>query len=323
MPFGGLQLTNFGQRVQNKVPQGKMLHLTRVAIGDGVLGSAASSTFTTLISERASFLISDVRAGVDDSIVIFILSNEGLAEGFFFREIGVFAQDPDTNEEGLFIYDNCRSEGEYIDDGSDPKRRVKSYMRLHIKFDQTDQITIAPGADPLFVTSGEFEDHIQENNSKFLALETAVANTERDIAANDARDDAQDTQIAEQGTQLGQHGTKITQLETDVADHEQQLAALGGQIAGKATVSTYTVSLPASGWTGTGPYAQTVSVAGILATDRPIFGAVYAGTNDQKVEQSIMGGFVDECETAAGSVTFRCYLVKPEVDLTMQLEVIR
>lgn len=92
---------------------------------------------------------------------------------------------------------------------------------------------------------------------------------------------------------------------------------------GKASVATYIVPLPASMWTGTGPYVQTVTVEGILSTDRPIFGAVYSGTNEEKVEQSIMAGFVDECETAAGSVTFRCYLVKPEVDLTMQLEVIR
>ena len=89
------------------------------------------------------------------------------------------------------------------------------------------------------------------------------------------------------------------------------------------TAAFYTVPLPASGWTGTGPYVQTASVEGILATDKPIFGAVYSGTNEEKIEQSIMAGFVDECETAAGSVTFRCYLVKPEVDLTMQLEVIR
>lgn len=91
----------------------------------------------------------------------------------------------------------------------------------------------------------------------------------------------------------------------------------------KASAATYTVSLPASGWTGNGPYTQAVSVAGILADDRPIFGPVYAGTNDEKIEQSIMAGFVSSCETAAGSVTFTALLAKPEVDLTMQLEVIR
>ena len=36
-----------------------------------------------------------------------------------------------------------------------------------------------------------------------------------------------------------------------------------------------------------------------------------------------MAGFVSSCETAAGSVTFTALLAKPEVDLTMQLEVIR
>lgn len=180
--------------------------------------------------------------------------------------------------------------------------------------------------DGLAGTGGEIpairEKDVQQD-ARLGTLETDIAKAEQDIAANDARDDAQDTQIAEQGTQIGQHGTKITQLETDVEDHDQQLAALGGQIAGKATVSTYTVSLPASGWTGTGPYAQTVSVAGILATDRPIFGPVYFGTNDEKIEQSIMAGFISECETAAGTVTFAALLAKPEVDLTIQMEVIR
>ena len=89
------------------------------------------------------------------------------------------------------------------------------------------------------------------------------------------------------------------------------------------TAAFYTVSLPASGWTGTGPYVQTVAVEGILETDRPIFGPVYFGTNDEKIEQSIMAGFISECETAAGTVTFAALLAKPEVDLTIQMEVIR
>ena len=89
------------------------------------------------------------------------------------------------------------------------------------------------------------------------------------------------------------------------------------------TAEFYTVSLPASKWTGNGPYTQAVSVTGILSDDRPIFGPIYSGTNDEKIEQSIMAGFVSECDTAAGSVTFTALLAKPEVDLTMQLEVIR
>lgn len=160
-------------------------------------------------------------------------------------------------------------------------------------------------------------------------LETNVANAERDIETNNARDDAQDAQIAEQGTTIGQHGTTIADLQADAHTHTNK-SVLDGITAEKVevwdnptTAAFYTVPLPASGWTGTGPYAQTVSVAGILATDRPIFGPVYFGTNDEKIEQSIMAGFISECETAAGTVTFAALLAKPEVDLTIQMEVIR
>lgn len=161
------------------------------------------------------------------------------------------------------------------------------------------------------------------------ALETSTANLEKAVTDNDARDDGQDTQIAELGTTLGQHGTAITALQKDAHTHTNK-SVLDGITAEKVeawdnptTAEFHTVSLPASKWTGNGPYTQAVSVAGILADDRPIFGPVYAGTNDEKIEQSIMAGFVSSCETAAGSVTFTALLAKPEVDLTMQLEVIR
>lgn len=91
----------------------------------------------------------------------------------------------------------------------------------------------------------------------------------------------------------------------------------------KASAATYTVSLPASGWTGNGLTRRRYPLRESSRTTRPIFGPVYSGTNDEKIEQSIMAGFVSSCETAAGSVTFTALLAKPEVDLTMQLEVIR
>ena len=186
--------------------------------------------------------------------------------------------------------------------------------------------------DGLAGTGGEIpaikEKDVQQN-ARLGTLETDIAKAEQDIAANDARDDGQDTQIAELGTTLGQHGTAITALQKDSHTHTNK-SVLNGITAEKVevwdnptTAEFYTVSLPASKWTGNGPYTQAVSVTGILSDDRPIFGPIYSGTNDEKIEQSIMAGFVSECDTAAGSVTFTALLAKPEVDLTMQLEVIR
>ena len=82
--------------------------------------------------------------------------------------------------------------------------------------------------DGLSGTGGEIpairEKDVQQD-ARLGTLETAAAAAERDIAANDARDDVQDTQIAELGATLGQHGTDITGLKTDVESHSQQIAA--------------------------------------------------------------------------------------------------
>lgn len=83
------------------------------------------------------------------------------------------------------------------------------------------------------------------------------------------------------------------------------------------------VTLTAAGWSAAAPYTQTVAVSGILATDRPHYGAVYSGDTATALAQKEGFAVVDDLDTAAGSVTFTCFEEKPVVDLTIQLEVNR
>lgn len=80
------------------------------------------------------------------------------------------------------------------------------------------------------------------------------------------------------------------------------------------------VMLSASGWSASAPYAQTVAVEGILATDQPHYGVVYSENREAEKEAFSL---LDELDTADGSVTFTCFEEKPEVNITIQMEVNR
>jgi hypothetical protein len=84
-----------------------------------------------------------------------------------------------------------------------------------------------------------------------------------------------------------------------------------------------TVSLPASGWSGSGPYTQAVTVDGVLKTDEPHWGLVRSGDAAARIAQKEAFSVIDDLDTADGSVTFTCDEEKPEVDLSIQLEVNR
>lgn len=91
----------------------------------------------------------------------------------------------------------------------------------------------------------------------------------------------------------------------------------------KNTYAAWTVSVPASGWTGDGPYVQTVSVSGVLASDRPHICLVPADDVTIAETQEEAWSCVSRGVTGDGFITFTCYKEKPEVNLTVQIEVNR
>ena len=83
------------------------------------------------------------------------------------------------------------------------------------------------------------------------------------------------------------------------------------------------VLLPASGWSASAPYKQTIAVDSILSSDTPHYGVVYSNNTETALAQKEAFALVDDLDTADGSVTFTCFEEKPEVDLTIQMEVNR
>jgi hypothetical protein len=160
MAFNGLMLTDDGRTLKAKMEQGKKLHITRVAVGDGIIGNGSLVSRTNLISQKMSLLIDAILViNQTDSAIVVTLSNENLTEGFYFREIGVFAQDPDTLQEKLYLYDAAGTDGEPIPD-MNSSTRVYERLKLIVSFDNAESVTFAPSGNPLYLTPDDINDSV-------------------------------------------------------------------------------------------------------------------------------------------------------------------
>lgn len=82
--------------------------------------------------------------------------------------------------------------------------------------------------------------------------------------------------------------------------------------------ATFTVS----GWIGTGPYLQTVSVSGITASDIPTPGIIYPESLTETLKAQIdkSAGMITKVETVLGGVKATCKFKKPVADFTIGLK---
>lgn len=90
----------------------------------------------------------------------------------------------------------------------------------------------------------------------------------------------------------------------------------------KANHYYFAAALPASGWTGDGPYVQTVSVPGMTADMNPIMDLVQSDTVETAQAQLDAYACISRATTADGSLTAICYDDKPDTDITVQLEAV-
>jgi hypothetical protein len=98
--FNGTVLTDKGRNLLSKSLTGTTLQFTKVALGDGVWGSSVNpENLNDLVSKKIDLPINNLSITGDGTAVLrFVLTNTGLTNGFFTREIGIFATDPDLGE---------------------------------------------------------------------------------------------------------------------------------------------------------------------------------------------------------------------------------
>lgn len=85
----------------------------------------------------------------------------------------------------------------------------------------------------------------------------------------------------------------------------------------------YTTATMTTTWSGTGPYTQTIPVAGVLATDTPVFGPLWGNDPETREAQSAAWRMISRIETANGSLIITCDKGAPTTAVPFQLTAVR
>lgn len=179
--FCDMILTNAGRNLLAKCIKGKQLRFSRAMAGDGVIDGYETIPnpetereqyieFMNTVAEMTN-LVSPIREmeirGIETppqigtATIKTLLSNEGCSIGFFFNEIGLFAKDPDTDEEVLYGYCSAGNKGDFMP-GQGTANAVKYYFDLVVVIGQAESVTAIFSDDPASVTVEELDDRLND-----------------------------------------------------------------------------------------------------------------------------------------------------------------
>ena len=159
----GMKITDAGRALLAKAMQGKELQFMRGVTGDGYLPEETDITkLTELVNFKRNLPIQSIELpeGVGIVEVFLDMDNRDLAQGFWLREFGLIAKDPDTEEEILYAYRNVGDEASYLPAayGTDV---VEYSLDLVTIIDQAPNVTAYISSHNNYVTYSHLEIRIK------------------------------------------------------------------------------------------------------------------------------------------------------------------
>ena len=110
-------ITTAGLIVLAKGVAGQKINYTKIVLGNGYLEEGQTPrTLTGVVSPKATVDITKLKINGDGTVAVGgIFTNGDETEGFYYRELGLYAEDPDPEVgEVLYCYGNCGDLAEWI-----------------------------------------------------------------------------------------------------------------------------------------------------------------------------------------------------------------
>ena len=285
--FPKMTLTNAGQALQTKVLAGETLTFTRIALGDGQLNGQPIAPLTALISQKATVEVDSVRVvNTSTAQVAGFFSNADISTGFWWRETGVFAQDPDVGEI-LYGYTNAGDAGDYIPTVEDNRVEKYIFCSIAVASATTVDITI-PSSD------------------------TYIPMSQKGAAGGVATLDSGGKVPEDQLPDLVAQKVSYTNPSQPTVENVKQALDILQEGLENGTITAVEVTAAASGWAGSPP-SQSLTVAGMTADSLYWVGLNSAATYAQR--DAARKAVLAPTAQGTNSLTLTCDGVTPTVDL--------
>ncbi len=178
-------LTNAGKNMIAQAQLGRELIFTKGKYGDGELtGSENQQTFTNLISPKLDLPIQDmVNTGNGQTNVTVLIDRTDLLNGFFGRELGLFAKIGESGTEQLFCYTNAGALSDFIPSGDDSTIPYNEFIDITTIIGNATNVSIIVDQTKIYVTRDELNAAVEEMESKIEGIQVFEGST----AANDGK----------------------------------------------------------------------------------------------------------------------------------------
>lgn len=281
----GHSMTAVGQNLIAKVSSRELpLKFTSVKMGSGALGSRTVTALTALIESKLSLDIAETpkRSGTGRWNVTAVYNNSMIQTGFYFREWGIFAQDPDTQGEVLVFYANSGDSADFIPAFDGTGSTTASYIeeRLICAVAVGNATVTAVLSSEQYAFYDDLQDHIADANNPHKVTKAQVG--------------------------LGSVD--------DTSDIDKPVSTAQQTAINACKVKRDSVTLPTASWSN---LSQTVTISGITVNSKVDIqmDATSLGVLIDSGTSAIW------MENNNGTITAKCIGDKPNADMTVQVTI--
>ncbi|GIO39084.1 hypothetical protein J41TS12_39450 [Paenibacillus antibioticophila] len=289
-------LTNKGRQLQAKAQAGTQLVYTKMAVGSGSLSGQSLEAMTALITPVKDLAIERVRRppGTTRALIGATLRNQGVTTGFYLREVGIFATDPDDGEI-LYMYANAGTTADYIAPQGDGI--IEKALNMNVFVGSAANITANIDESLVYATKQELDEAIAGINIRDASL-TEKGVTQLSSATNSSAEDKAATPKAVKTVNEAAMAAQTTANAANLAAGAAQTAAANAQSAANAAETPTGAQAKVNAAVGSLPSLLTSAKGNAVAAINELFTS--ASNGKTAVAAAITGKGVP----ASGSDTF-------------------